>query len=126
MTALFSNSRLKLPVRTFVPKDRESQLLDLVSAVLALGLFRQVFSHYSTVEDLMSDQRMNIIIKDTFLDTPLILKEDGHGKITQHGTSTNSFSNFLKRQFVKVGLPGTGLSKIEAHFLARGDDDVWI
>ena len=74
----------------------------------------------------MSDQHKNIIIKDMFLDTPLILREDGHGKITQHGTSTNNFSNFLKKQFVKVRLPGTDLSKIKAHFLARGDDDVWI
>ena len=74
----------------------------------------------------MSDQRKNIIIKDMFLDTPLILKEDGHGKIIQKGTSTDSFSHFLKKQFVKVGLPGTDLSKIETHFLPRGDDDVWI
>jgi len=109
---IFSDSSLELPLSQFLPKDAETQLLDLVSMIITLGLSRGVYEHYQTPEDLIRDDRKNLIVKPSYMEMPLILKYDTKtGTMSTNAANVQGFSKFLKSKFIKVGLPGISLSQ---------------
>jgi hypothetical protein len=108
---IFSDSSLELPLSQFLPKDAESQFLDLISMIITLGFSRGVYQHYDSPEDLIRDNRRNLIVKPSHMEMPLVLKYDTKtGTMSTEAANTQGFSKFLKSKFIKIGLPGISFS----------------
>jgi hypothetical protein len=98
------NHSFPLPIATLTPLDSDTQHLNTVLYILALGFVRGVWKDYENLESLEADDKIHIKVKDTFNDQSLFLKENGR-ELSRESASTDNLANYVKRLFVKVGLP---------------------
>jgi hypothetical protein len=95
-----------MSLHSFIPHDLESELLDTISFLLALGLSRNIFKHYKDAQSLFKDDRLNLIIDPENENEPLLITEESMDKMQRQAISVGNLYNFFKSRWVKVGLPG--------------------
>jgi hypothetical protein len=79
--------------------------MDTILFILALALVRNTFEYYETAEELFSDDRVNVIFKESERNKPLLYQER-IGCVSQIPAKAENLHKFFKRVFIKVGLPG--------------------
>lgn len=102
-----SSGHLKAQAKFYIksPQKAANLAMSAPHRFLVLALRRGALKHYETIDELFNDDRRNIIIKDEFLDKPIIVRSSPRGldvDLDQPATA-HSLTTYIRLRGEKCG-----------------------